>query len=123
MPDLKSVEAPFDERPDRYFDFQSPIVFCWVSVIQANVPVGIDTGPTIFLPPSDSAFAIGVRQPDNEVGYKPFGVSDAVWTRRVNESRGELNNFALYNAPPGTEQRMPVYLSGIVDSGSGRKIR
>ncbi len=25
------------------------------------------------------------------------------------ESRGELNNFALYNAPPGTEQRMAVY--------------
>ena len=25
------------------------------------------------------------------------------------KSRGDLNNFALYNAPPGTMQRMPVY--------------
>jgi hypothetical protein len=58
---------------------------------------------------SESSFAIGVRQPDREVGYKPFGISDAVWDRRVGESRGELNNFALYNAPPGTEQRMAVY--------------
>jgi hypothetical protein len=58
---------------------------------------------------SDSSFGIGVRQPDREVGYKPYGISDEVWTRRVAESRGELNNFALYNAPPGTSQRMPVY--------------
>ena len=58
---------------------------------------------------SESSFAIGVRQPDREVGYKPYGVSDQVWNRRVGESRGELNNFALYNAPPGTLQRMPVY--------------
>ena len=58
---------------------------------------------------SESSFAVGVRQPDREVGYKPFGVSDAVWNRRVAESRGELNNFALYNAPPGTLQRMAVY--------------
>ena len=27
----------------------------------------------------------------------------------MGESRGHLNNFALYNAPPGTMQRMPVY--------------
>jgi hypothetical protein len=58
---------------------------------------------------SESTFAIGVRQPDREVGYKPFGISDSVWNRRVAESRGELNNFALYNAPPGTTQRMAVY--------------
>lgn len=56
-----------------------------------------------------SSFAIGVRQPEREEGYKPFGVSDAVWNRRVAESRGELQNFALYNAPPGSEQRMALY--------------
>lgn len=58
---------------------------------------------------SDSSFSIGVRQPDREVGAKPWGVSDAVWNRRVGETRGHLNNFALYNAPPNTLQRMPVY--------------
>jgi hypothetical protein len=55
------------------------------------------------------SFAIGVRQPDRETGYKPYGISDAVWQRRVKEAREEINNFALYNAPPGTLQRMPVY--------------
>jgi hypothetical protein len=58
---------------------------------------------------SENAFSIGVRQPDREIGAKPWGVSDEVWTRRVGEARGDLNNFALYNAPPGTQQRMPVY--------------
>ena len=58
---------------------------------------------------SESTFSIGVRQPDREVGAKPWGISDAVWTRRVGEARGHLNNFALYNAPPNTEQHMPVY--------------
>ena len=58
---------------------------------------------------SETSLSIGVRQPDREIGYKPFGFTDAVWTRRVGEARGELNNFALYNAPPGTMQRMPIY--------------
>src|SRR3954452_18639671 len=58
---------------------------------------------------SDNSFGIGVRQPDREVGAKPWGISDAVWNRRVGEARGHLNNFALYNAPPGTLQHMPVY--------------
>ena len=57
----------------------------------------------------ENAFAIGVRQPDREIGYKPYGISDEVWNRRIGESRSELANFALYNAPPGTMQRMPVY--------------
>jgi len=58
---------------------------------------------------SENSFAIGVRQPDREVGAKPWGISDEVWNRRVGEARGHLNNFALYNAPPGSMQRMPVY--------------
>ena len=40
------------------FGFQSPIMFCWLSKIQPNVPVGVFTGGTTFLPPSDSALAI-----------------------------------------------------------------
>ena len=57
----------------------------------------------------ENSFAIGVRQPDREEGYKPYGVSAEVWNRRVGEARNELDNFALYNAPAGTLQRMPVY--------------
>ena len=32
-----------------------------------------------------TASRIGVRQPDREVGAKPWGISDAVWNRRVGE--------------------------------------
>jgi hypothetical protein len=41
-----------------------------------------------------NSFSLGVRHGDNHEGYNP------VWVERV---------FALYNAPPGTWQRMPVY--------------
>src|SRR6185369_15471934 len=58
---------------------------------------------------SESSFAIGARQADSEEAYRPYGVSDAVWKRRVDQARHHLNNFALYNAPPGTRQRMAVY--------------
>jgi hypothetical protein len=58
---------------------------------------------------SDASFAIGVRQAESEEPYKPYGVSDEVWKRRVDEARHDTFNFALYNAPPGTWQRMPVY--------------
>jgi hypothetical protein len=40
------------------------------------------------------SFSLGVRHGDHHEGYNP------VWRDRV---------FALYNAPPGTLQRMPVY--------------
>ncbi len=63
------------------------------------------------------SFAVGVRQADREEGFKPYGVSDAVWKHRVSESREELDNFALYNAPPGTWQRMPVYFYLSPESG------
>src|SRR5437016_3809889 len=59
---------------------------------------------------SENSLAVGVRQAEREEGPKPWGVSDAVWNRRVSEMRGDINNFALYNAPPGTLQRMAIYL-------------
>jgi hypothetical protein len=59
---------------------------------------------------SESSFAAGVRQADREESYRPFGVSDAEWDKTAHEARHDINNFALYNAPPGTWQRMPVYL-------------
>ncbi len=57
----------------------------------------------------DNSFAIGARQADREEPYRPFGVSDAVWKRRSDQAHHHANNFALYNAPPGTWQRMAVY--------------
>lgn len=58
---------------------------------------------------SADSFAVGARQADREEPYKPYGVSDEVWDRRAHEARHDINNFALYNAPPGTWQHMPVY--------------
>src|SRR5437016_5370044 len=58
---------------------------------------------------SDGSFALGVRQADREQPYNPYGVNDAEWELRAHEARHDINNFALYNAPPGTWQHMPVY--------------
>ena len=48
-------------------------------------------------------------QPERGEGYVPWGVSDAVWKRRTGVSEEEWDNYALYNAPPGTLQHMDVY--------------
>ena len=48
-------------------------------------------------------------QPENGEGYNPWGVTDEVWRRRSGSSAEQLLNYALYNAPPGTEQHMAVY--------------
>ncbi len=77
--------------------------FFWSREIETNL------GYVYYRKDSDTSFSIGARQADREVGAKPWGISDEVWNRRVGEARGDLNNFALYNAPPGTMQRMPVY--------------
>jgi hypothetical protein len=58
---------------------------------------------------SDGSFAVGARQADHEEPYKPYGVSDAEWDKRAKEARHDIANFALYNAPAGTMQHMPVY--------------
>jgi hypothetical protein len=50
-----------------------------------------------------TSFAIGIRQPDRE------------------EDPQYVENFALYNAPPGTVQRMPVYF--YASTGSGEAAR
>jgi hypothetical protein len=65
---------------------------------------------------SDTSFAIGIRQAEREESFKPYGVTDAVWRRRAAQAREFEENFALYNAPPGTMQRMPVYF--YLDSGN-----
>ena len=77
--------------------------FFWSREIETNL------GYVYYRKDGETALSIGVRQPDREIGAKPWGISDEVWNRRVGQSRSHLHNFALYNAPPGTLQRMPVY--------------
>jgi hypothetical protein len=83
--------------------FPSPHKFFFAREIETNL------GFVYYRKMSDGAFALGVRQADREEPYKPYGVSEAIWDKRAHEARHDINNFALYNAPPGTPQRMAVY--------------
>lgn len=59
---------------------------------------------------AEGRFDIGVRQGEREEMYRPWGASDAIWEKRVRQSRRfAQGNFALYNAPQGSLQRMAVY--------------
>ena len=69
----------------------------------------VNLGYVYYRKDSGSSFSLGVMQPERGEGYAPWGVSEQEWTRRVGTSREQIENFALYNAPPGTMQRMAVY--------------
>jgi hypothetical protein len=84
--------------------FPPPHKFFWAREMELNL------GYVWYRKDGETA-AIGVRQPEREEMYRPYGVSDELWKRRVAQSRHfARGNFALYNAPPGSWQRMPVYL-------------
>ncbi len=58
----------------------------------------------------DGRFDVGVRQGEREEMFRPWGASEGIWEKRVRQSRRFAEgNFALYNAPPETMQRMAVY--------------
>ena len=69
----------------------------------------VNLGYVYYRKDDERSFSLGAMQPERGEGYTPWGVSDAIWKRRTNTSREELDNFALYNAPPGTRQHMAVY--------------
>ncbi len=83
--------------------FPPPHKFFFAREIETNL------GYDYYRKDDAGSFAVGVRQAEREEPYRPYGVSDAEWERRVHETRHDINNFALYNAPPGAEQHMPVY--------------
>jgi len=68
--------------------FPSPHQFFFARELEVNL------GYVWYRKESDKTFALGVRQADREEGYNP------AWINGV---------FALYNAPPGTWQRMSAY--------------
>jgi hypothetical protein len=69
----------------------------------------VNLGYVYYRKDSDTSFSLGVMQPERGQGYAPWGVSDEVWNRRVRVARSQIFNYALYNAPPGTVQRMADY--------------
>ncbi|HJZ74152.1 MAG TPA: hypothetical protein VKE51_20570 [Vicinamibacterales bacterium] len=82
--------------------FPPPHKFFWVREIPSNL------GYNWFRKDSASSYSIGIRQADSEAdpAFSGHGAED---TRQ---------NFALYNARPGTWQHMPMYL--LVGSGTAR---
>ncbi len=80
--------------------------------------VEVNLGYDYYRKDSETSFAAGVRQADHEEPFAPYGVTDAVWQRRVTQSREFQENFALYNAPAGSMQRMAVYF--YLDSGNAQ---
>ncbi|MBI4873590.1 MAG: hypothetical protein HY822_03035 [Acidobacteria bacterium] len=84
--------------------FPPPHKFFFAREIELNL------GYVYYRKDDEGSFAVGVRQPDREEMFRPYGFSKELWERRVAQSRQFAEgNFALYNAPPGTWQRMPVY--------------
>lgn len=84
--------------------FPPPHKFFWAREIELNL------GYVYYRKDSESSYALGIRNNEREEMYRPYGYSDEVWERRVRQSRNfAMGNFALFNAPPGTQQRMPVY--------------
>ncbi len=84
--------------------FPSPHKFFFGREIELNL------GYVWYRKDDANTFSVGVRQSEHEEMYRPFGFSDDVWRRRSAQARGfATGNFALYNAPPGTWQRMAAY--------------
>ena len=78
--------------------------FFWAREIELNL------GYVWYRMDNEGSFSAGVRHADYEEMFRPYGVSDELWEKRVNQSRRfALGNFAMYNAPPGTWQRMAAY--------------
>ena len=92
--------------------FPPPHKFFWAREIEMNL------GYVWYRKDDDESFSVGVRHADHEEMFRPYGFSEDLWKRRINQSRRFAEgNFAMYNAPPGTWQRMAVYFYLSPDSG------
>jgi len=84
--------------------FPAPHKFFWAREIELNL------GYVYYRKDSETSYSIGIRNNEREEMYRPYGYSDEVWERRQRQARSfALGNFALFNAPPGTQQRMAIY--------------
>jgi len=91
--------------------FPPPHKFFFSREIETNL------GYVYYRKDSGNSVALGARMSENEAPYRPYGLSEEIWAKRANEARHHIHNFALYNAPPGTEQHMPVYFYLSADDG------
>jgi hypothetical protein len=92
--------------------FPSPHKFFFAREIELNL------GYVWYRKDDERFFSIGVRQAEREEMFRPYGYSDDLWDRRSRQARQfALGNFALFNAPPGTWQRMAAYFYLSPDDG------
>ncbi|MBI3264433.1 MAG: hypothetical protein HYZ58_14990 [Acidobacteria bacterium] len=69
--------------------------------------IEINLGYVYYRKHDEQSFSVGVRHSENEEVYKPIGPNaERMFQGALRFAEG---NFALYNAPPGTWQRMAVY--------------
>ena len=100
----RSRTAIVETRDGSLAFFPPPHKFFFAREIELNL------GYVYYRKDSDGSFAVGVRQSEREEMYQPYGFDDDLWNRRSRQSRQfAKGNFALYNAPPGTFQRMAAY--------------
>lgn len=84
--------------------FPPPHKFFFAREIELNL------GYVYYRKDAPDSFAAGVRHAEREEMFQPYGFSDRLWEARVRQARHFAEgNFALYNAPPGTWQRMAAY--------------
>ena len=83
--------------------FPPPHNFFWTREISVNL------GYNWFRRDDDGSYSIGIRQPEDEI--------DPAYAGRGPEDRRQ--NFSLYNARPGTEQRMPIFFE--LDAAPGHE--
>jgi hypothetical protein len=69
----------------------------------------VNLGYVYYRKDNAASFSLGVMQPERAEGYVPWGATDGIWDKRTFTSHKQWENYALYNAPPGTLQRMAVY--------------
>lgn len=96
---LMAVQAPAGS----IVTFPPPHDFFWAREISVSL------GYNWFRKDNDETFSFGIRQAEDEI--------DPAYAGRGPEDRRQ--NFALYNARPGTWQRMPIYF--LVDDGTGEQ--
>ncbi len=69
----------------------------------------VNLGYVYYRKDDAGTFSLGVMQPERGEGYVPWGATDDIWTKRTFTSHKQWENYALYNAPAGSLQRMAVY--------------
>ncbi len=87
--------------------FPPPVTFFFTREVETN------HGYNWYRNDGDGSFAMGVRQGDGETALEGQALAPYGAVPRTDETTAVMGrffeNFALYNAPPGTQQRMAVY--------------